>query len=211
MAEYHVEDILVPITKGKEGLRGFGFEPAFNEFYDLYASDKVLSKPILRLEDIALYLYLRKCVNVERDDWRPPSIRHLRRKFKISSGKTYAILERLEKAHLLRKTSGVRKGEGNIPNQYSLFDPLSQDEFVKAAQAGAFPAPVRRDCQAHTGDGTGAVPTSQPACAGDGTGGVPESEQGVCPGPNRGVPESEQGVYLRRNRGVPESEQGCSV
>jgi hypothetical protein len=33
MAEYHVEDSLVPITKGKEGLGGFGFEPAFNEFY----------------------------------------------------------------------------------------------------------------------------------------------------------------------------------
>jgi len=181
MSEYHVEDSLVPITKGKEGLRGFGFEPAFNEFYDLYASDRVLSKPILRLEDIALYLYLRKCVNVERDDWKPPSIRHLRRKFKISSGKIYAILERLEKAYLLRKESGVREAGGNVPNRYSLFDPLSEQEFVSAAEAGAFPA---------------SIPDDWRGCARERTGGVPESEQGV---------------YLRRNRGVPESEQGCSV
>lgn len=119
MREYRIEESLVPITKGKEGLRGFGFEPAFNEFYDLYASDKVLGNPILRLEDIALYLYLRKCIKVDRDDWKPPSIRHLRRKFKISSGKICAILERLEKAHLLRKESGVREARANVPNQYN--------------------------------------------------------------------------------------------
>jgi hypothetical protein len=195
MAEYHVEDSLVPITKGKEGLRGFGFEPAFNEFYDLYASDRVLSKPILRLEDIALYLYLRKCVNVERDDWRPPSIRHLARKFKIGSGKVYRILERLEKAHLLRRVSGVRES-GNMPNQYTLFDPLSEEEFVRAAEAGALPASVRDDWR---------------GCARERTEGVPEAEQGVYLARNRGVPEAEQGVYLRRNRGVPEAEQGCSV
>jgi hypothetical protein len=181
MPEYHIEDNLVPITKGKEGLRGFGFEPAFNEFYDLYASDKVLSKPILRLEDIALYLYLRKCVNVDRDDWNPPSIRHLRRKFKISSGKIYTILERLEKAHLLRKQSGVREEGGNVPNRYALFDPLPEEEFVDAAEAGVFSAPIRDHSKGRTRERTG------------------------------GVPESEQGVCLRRNRGVPESEQGCSV
>ena len=191
MSEYHVEDSLVPITKGKEGLRGFGFEPAFNEFYDLYASDRVLSKPILRLEDIALYLYLRKCVNVERDDWRPPSMRHLARKFKIGTGKVYRILERLEKAHLLRKVSGVRES-GNMPNQYTLFDPLSEEEFVRAAEAGALPASVRDDWR---------------GCARERTGGVPEAEQGVYLGRNRGVSETEQGVYLKRNRGVPEVEQ----
>ncbi len=181
MSAYRIEDSLVPITKGREGLRGFGFEPAFNEFYDLYASDKVLSKPILRLEDIAMYLYLRKCVNVERDDWNPPSIRHLRRKFKISSGKIYTILERLEKAHLLRKQSGVREEGGNVPNRYALFDPLPEEEFVNAAEAGVFTVPVRDYSKGRTRERTG------------------------------GVPESEQGVYPRRNRGVPESEQGCSV
>ena len=155
MSEYRIEDSLVPITKGKEGLRGFGFEPAFNEFYDLYASDKVLSKPILRLEDIALYLYLRKSVNVERDDWNPPSIRHLRRQFKIGSGKVYRILERLEKAHLLRKVSGVRETASNEPNQYSLFDPLPEEEFVTVAEAGVFPVPVRDDSKGCARGGTG--------------------------------------------------------
>jgi hypothetical protein len=144
MAEYHVEDSLVPITKGKEGLRGFGFEPAFNEFYDLYASDKVLSKPILRLGDIALYFYLRKCVNVEQDDWKAPSVRHLKRKFRIGADPLYEMLERLESAHLLRKVSGVREG-GNMPNQYNLFDPLSEEQFVKAAKEAAFAVPTRDD------------------------------------------------------------------
>ena len=137
MAEYNVEDSLVPITKGKEGLRGFGFEPAFNEFYDLYASDRVLSKPILRLEDIALYLYLRKCVNVEQGDWKAPSVRHLKRKFRIGADTLYEILERLERVHLLRKVSGLRES-GNMANQYNLFDPLSEEQFVKAAKAGVF-------------------------------------------------------------------------
>jgi hypothetical protein len=33
MSAYRIEDSLAPIAKSKEGLRGFGFEPAFNEFY----------------------------------------------------------------------------------------------------------------------------------------------------------------------------------
>ncbi len=37
-----------------------GFETGLNGFYDLYASDNVLSIVILRLEDIVLYLYLRQ-------------------------------------------------------------------------------------------------------------------------------------------------------
>jgi len=195
MSDYRLEESLVPITKGKEGLRGFGFEPAFNEFYDLYASDRVLSKPILRLEDIALYLYLRKCVNVQRDDWRPPSIRHLGRKFKIGSGKVYRVLERLEKAHLLRKVSGVRES-GNMPNQYTLFDPLSEEEFVRAAEAGALPESMCDDWR---------------GCARERRGGARQAEQGVYLERNRGVPEAEQGVYLKWNRDVPGVEQGCSV
>jgi hypothetical protein len=35
MSEYRIEDSLVPMTKGKEGLRGFGFEPALNAFYSV--------------------------------------------------------------------------------------------------------------------------------------------------------------------------------
>jgi hypothetical protein len=180
MSEYDVEDSLVPITKGKEGLRGFGFEPAFNEFYDLYASDRVLSKPILRLEDIALYLYLRKCVNVEQGDWKAPSVRHLKRKFRIGADTLYEILERLERAHLLRKVSGLRES-GNMANQYNLFDPLSEEQFVKAAKAGAFPVPTRDDLR-----------------DGEPRRGVPVSGTGVCP-------SQEQGCAHPRNRGVPAS------
>jgi hypothetical protein len=196
MPEYRIEDSLVPITKGKEGLRGFGFEPAFNEFYDLYASDKVLSKPILRLEDIALYLYLRKCVNVEQDDWKAPSVRHLKRKFRIGADTLYGILERLERAHLLRKVSGVRES-GNMPNQYNLFDPLSEEQFVKAAKAGAFPVPTRDDLR--DGEPRKGVPIS-------GTGVCPSQEQGCAHPRNMGVPASgTRGVPASGTRGVPAS------
>jgi hypothetical protein len=180
MPEYRIEDNLVPITKGKEGLRGFGFEPAFNEFYDLYASDKVLSKSILRLEDIALYLYLRKCVNVEKEEWKPPSIRHLKRKFRIGADTLYEILERLEGAHLLRKVSGAR-GSGNVPNQYHLFDPLPQEEFIEAARVGAF------SVSSHNGS------SDQGSARG-----VPASGPGV-------FPPQEQGCSHPRNRAVPAS------
>lgn len=180
MSAYRIEDSLVPITKGREGLRGFGFEPAFNEFYDLYASDKVLSKPILRLEDIALYLYLRKCVNVEKEEWKPPSIRHLKRKFRIGADTLYEILERLEGAHLLRKVSGARRS-GNVPNQYHLFDPLPQEEFIEAARAGAF------SVSSHNGSSD-----QGPAR------GVPASGPGVFLSQN-------QGCSHARNRAVPAS------
>ncbi|HEM61021.1 MAG TPA: hypothetical protein ENO24_01925, partial [Chloroflexi bacterium] len=186
MSEYHVEDSLVPITKGKEGLRGFGFEPAFNEFYDLYASDRVLSKPVLRLEDIALYLYLRKCVNVEQDDWKPPSIRHLKRKFRIGADTLYEIFERLERAHLLRKVSGVRE-TGNMPNQYNLFDPLSEEQFVKAAKEGAFPVPTRDDLRDQEpsrgapGSARGVFPAQEQGCSHPGNRGLPPLGTGGVP------------------------------
>jgi hypothetical protein len=35
MSGHRIEDSLVPITKGNEGLRGFGFEPALNGFYSV--------------------------------------------------------------------------------------------------------------------------------------------------------------------------------
>ncbi len=180
MSEYRIEDSLVPITKGKEGLRGFGFEPAFNEFYDLYASDKVLSKPILRLEDIALYLYLRKCVNVEKEGWKPPSIRHLKRKFRIGADTLYEVLERLEGAHLLRKVSGARRS-GNVPNQYHLFDPLPQEEFIEAARAGAF------SVSSHNGSRDQGPARDVPA---SGPGVFPSQEQGCSHPGNRAVPAS---------------------
>jgi hypothetical protein len=186
MSEYRIEDSLVPITKGREGLRGFGFEPAFNEFYDLYASDRVLSKPILRLEDIALYLYLRKCVNVEKEGWKPPSIRHLKRKFRIGADRLYEILDRLERAHLLRKVSGARRS-GNVPNQYRLFDPLPEEEFIEAASAGAF-AVSSRDGSRDRGLTRG-VPAS-------GAGVFPVQEQGCSHPRNRGVPATGSGAVL---------------
>jgi hypothetical protein len=40
-----------------------------------------------------------------------PSIRQIRKKFRMGQHKIDAMLKRLEKAHLLRKESGVGKGE----------------------------------------------------------------------------------------------------
>ena len=104
-----------------------------------------LANRTIGLENIALYLYLRKSINGERDDWKPPSIRHLRRELRISSGKIYTMLERLEKAHLLGTESGVGEAGGNVPNRYSLFAPLSGQGFVSAAEAGVFPVSIRDD------------------------------------------------------------------
>jgi hypothetical protein len=175
MSEYRIEDSLVSITKGKEGLRGFGFEPAFNEVYDLYASDKVLSNSIPRMEDIALYLSLHKSVHVGRDDWNPPSIRHLRRKFKISSGKIYAILERLEKAQLLPKQSGVRERRGG----------------THRTTMRCLTRCPRRSSSARRRRGHSLFPSEMIPRS------VRQSEQGVYLRRNKGVPGSEQGCSCR--------------
>jgi hypothetical protein len=74
----------------------------------LHASDKVLSKPILCLEDIALNSCLRKCVDVKQDDRKAASVRHLKRKLRIGANTLYDIVERLERANRRRKVLGLR-------------------------------------------------------------------------------------------------------
>jgi hypothetical protein len=119
---------------------------------------------------------------VEQNDRKAPSVRHLKRKCWIGAETLYEILERLERAHLLRKVSGLRES-GNMPNQYNLFDPLSQEQFVKAAKAGAFRVPTRDGLR-----------------DGEPRRGVPGSGAGVCPSQGQGVflPQAQQQTCLEQ-------------
>jgi len=127
-------------------LNGLGFEPAWNSYFDFYISPKYISPSLLKLEDMSLHLFLRKNLNDKDPTWKMPTIRQMKHKLGVSYDRLHAMMTRLEKAHLLFKESGLRKGEGgeNIRNTYILSDPI-QDlaEFLVVAAAGVFPHPLK--------------------------------------------------------------------
>jgi hypothetical protein len=129
-------------------MNGLGFEPAWNSYFDFYISPKYISPSLLKLEDMSFHLYLRKNLNDRDPSWKMPTIRQMKRKLGVSYDRLHAMMARLEKAHLLYKESGLRKGEGgeNIRNTYILSDPI-QDlaEFLIVATAGVFPNPLRAE------------------------------------------------------------------
>src|SRR3990172_10376106 len=100
----------------------FGFEPCANAFFDFYVTPKYIDPPLLQLEDIAFFLFLRKNVNLHNPGWKMPSIRQMMRRLGVSQRKLEAMMARLIKARLLEKVSGYRAGENgqNIPNDYLL-------------------------------------------------------------------------------------------
>jgi hypothetical protein len=141
-----LEDQVIHVKRGR--LNGLGFEPAFNSYFDFYASTKYLDPPLLQLEDIAFHLFLRKNLNDSNPKWKMPTIRQIRKKFRMGQHKIEAMLKRLEAAHLLRKESGVGKGEygRNTRNDYILSDPLQTlEEFLIVAQEGVFGAPLKEE------------------------------------------------------------------
>jgi len=125
-------------------MNSYGYEPAWNSYFDFYISPKYVSPALLKLEDMSFHLYLRKNLNDRDPIWKMPTIRQMRRKLGLGYGRIYAILTRLEKAQLLFKESGMRKGESNVRNSYILSDPI-QDlaEFLVVAAAGIFPHSLR--------------------------------------------------------------------
>jgi hypothetical protein len=134
-----LEEQTLTVKRGR--LNGLGFEPAFNSYFDFYASSKYIDPPLLELEDIAFHLFLRKNLNDRNPRWKMPSIRQIRAKFRMGHNRFTAILNRLEQAHLLRKESGVGKGEygRNTRNGYILSDPVQTlDEFLTLAREGVF-------------------------------------------------------------------------
>jgi len=109
-----------------------GFETAWNEYFDCYATTTYLETPLIRLEDIAYHLYLKKNINPTNPRWELPSFRQLKRILGLSQDKIQGIEARLAAAGLLLKESGVgkgRKGE-NVANDYLLYEPRALADFL---------------------------------------------------------------------------------
>lgn len=115
-----------------------GFETAWNEYFDCYATTTYLETPLIRLEDIAYHLYLKKNINPTNPRWELPSFRQLKRILGLSQDKIQGIESRLGAAGLLLKESGVgkgRKGE-NVANDYLLYEPRALADFLIDVTSG---------------------------------------------------------------------------
>jgi hypothetical protein len=115
-----------------------GFETAWNEYFDCYATTTYLETPLIRLEDIAYHLYLKKNINPTNPRWELPSFRQLKRILGLSQDKIQGIEARLGAAGLLLKESGVgkgRKGE-NVANDYLLYEPRALADFLLDVAGG---------------------------------------------------------------------------
>ena len=143
-ADKILDDQIIHVKRGR--LNGLGFEPAFNSYFDFYASSKYIDPPLIQLEDIAFHLYLRKNLNDTNPRWKMPTIRQMKTRFRIGSHKLDAMMKRLDDAHLLKKESGYREGEINTRNNYLLSDPIQTlDEFLIVATEGVFGRPLRSE------------------------------------------------------------------
>src|SRR3954469_2043217 len=137
-----LEDQVIHVKRGRTNQ--FGFEPAWNSYFDFYLSPKYIDPPLLQLDDVTFHLFLRKNLNDNNAAWKMPSIRQMMRRLSVSQVKLTNMMARLDQAKLLEKVSGYRKGdEGeNIPNHYILSDPVQTlDEFLVLAAAGIFGRP----------------------------------------------------------------------
>jgi hypothetical protein len=113
----------------------FGFEPCANAFFDFYVNPKYIDPPLLDIQDVGFFLFLRKNVNPKSPSWKMPSTRQMQRRLGVGWGRLDAIMKRLEHAGLLQKESGIGQGDKgeNISNTYLLSDPLpTLEEFLIA-------------------------------------------------------------------------------
>jgi hypothetical protein len=130
-------DDQVILQKGR--FNKFGFEPAWSSFFDFYLNSKYFDPPLLELEDVTFFLFLRKNLNLRNPRWKMPTIRQMKTRFRIGSHKLDAMMRRLERAHLLQKQSGLREGGVNVGNNYILSDPIpTLEEFLVVADEGVF-------------------------------------------------------------------------
>lgn len=118
-----------------------GFETAWNEYFDCYATTTYLEAPLIRLEDISYHLYLKKNINPTNPRWELPSFRQLKKILGLSQDKIQGIEARLGVAGLLLKESGKGKGTKgeNVANDYLLYEPLELADFLLAVAAGRLP------------------------------------------------------------------------
>jgi hypothetical protein len=151
-----LEGQTIVLKRGR--LNGLGFEPAFNSYFDFYASTKYISPSLLQLEDISFHLYLRKNLNDQNPRWQMPTIRQMRKKFGMGQTKLEGMMRRLEEAHLLKKISG-QTGDWVVRNGYVLSDPIQTlEEFLTVAREGAFPRPLNSEWLPCTQNGYTAYP-----------------------------------------------------
>lgn len=118
-----------------------GFESAWNEYFDCYASTTYVEEPLIRLEDVSYHLYLKKHINPTNPRWELPSFRQLKKILDLSQDKLQGIEARLGTANLLVKDSGKGKGvKGeNVANDYLLYEPLELADFLLAVANGQLP------------------------------------------------------------------------
>jgi hypothetical protein len=143
-----LEDQIIHVKRGRTNQ--YGFEPAWNAYFDFYISPKYIDPPLLQLDDVTFHLFLRKNLNDNNAAWKMPSIRQMMRRLSVSQVKLTNMMARLDQAKLLEKVSGYRKGdEGeNIPNHYILSDPVQTlDEFLILGAAGVFGRPLNEAWQ----------------------------------------------------------------
>src|SRR6478672_9236884 len=76
-----LEDQVIHVKRGRAN--SFGFEPAWNAYFDFYLSTKYFDESLLELEDVAFHLLLRKNLNDRNPDWKMPSIRQFKKGFGI--------------------------------------------------------------------------------------------------------------------------------
>jgi hypothetical protein len=158
----------------------FGFEPCANAFFDFYVNPKFIDPPLLDLQDVGFFLFLRKNVNPKNPAWKMPSIRQMKRRLGVGQDRLLAIMKRLEHTGLLVKETGLGQGEkgANISNTYLLSDPLpTLAEFLYA-----FQDELKEEWKAYLAS-LDPVPEM-------GTGGVPETGTGVPETGTAAVPDS---------------------
>jgi hypothetical protein len=159
----------------------FGFEPCANAFFDFYVNPKYVDPPLLDIQDVGFFLFLRKNVNPKSPKWKMPSIRQMKVRLGVGQDRITAIMKRLEHTGLLVKDSGIGRGEKgeNISNDYLLSDPLpTLVEFLYA-----FKEELKEEWKAYLESldpvpemGTGGVPEMGTSVPKTGTAGVPDSD-----------------------------------
>ncbi len=159
-----------------------GFESAWNEYYDCYATTTYLAKPLIKLEDIGYHLYLKKNINPYNPSWELPSFRQQKKTLGLSQDKIQGIEARLERAGLLVKESGKGKGQKgeNVSNDYLLYEPKELAEFLLAVFRSELPGTLNDKGRRKLAelkarfDDSGEVPADD-GVPGSGTGDVPLS------------------------------------
>ncbi len=159
----------------------FGFEPCANAFFDFYVNPKYIDPPILDIQDVGFFLFLRKNVNPKNPSWKMPSIRQMKRRLGVGQDRLTAIMKRLEHTGLLVKESGIGQGEKgeNVSNTYLLSDPLpTLVEFLYA-----FKEELKEEWKAYLvsldpvpESGTSPIPEMGTPVSKSGTPAVPESD-----------------------------------